>query len=210
MFVCVRSYHTACGDLISSTQSVKFCGPCKASAVTVLFLCRSAREVDALPVPGLSPSCWLKLGARLGLVELRTYRVSCTTLVATYRPLCGSGGMRTGNSEEPRVDAGTAIPTDQQQASSYGPARSVRKNSVGRWIHSATGRWLTREEIRAATDIAGTNTGTPLIIPRVVDANSGTVIRNPIPQISLLDPSAMQQRPALSVNSSNAIQQRKH
>ena len=183
----------------------KFCGPCKASAVTVLLLCRSAREVDALPVPGLSPSCWLKLGARLGLVELRTYRVSCTTLVATYRPLCGSGGMRTGNSEEPRVDAGTAIPTDQQQASSYGPARSVRKNSVGRWIHSATGRWLTREEIRAATDIAGTNTGTPLIIPRVVDANSGTVIRNPIPQISLLDPSAMQQRPALSVNSSNAI-----
>ena len=114
--------------------------------------------------------------------------------------------MRTGNSEEPRVDAGTAIPTDQQQASSYGPARSVRKNSVGRWIHSATGRWLTREEIRAATDIAGTNTGTPLIIPRVVDANSGTVIRNPIPQISLLDPSAMQPRTALSVNLSNAIQ----
>ena len=115
--------------------------------------------------------------------------------------------MRTGNSEEPRVDAGTAIPTDQQQASSYGPARSVRKNSVGKWIDSATGRWLTREEIRAATDIAGTSTGTPLIIPRVVDANSGTVVRNPIPRISLLDPIAMQQSPALSVNSSNAIQQ---
>ena len=114
--------------------------------------------------------------------------------------------MRTGNSEEPRVDAGTATPTDQQQASSYGPARSVRKNSVGRWIHSATGRWLTREEIRAVTDIAETNIGTPLIIPRVVDA-SGTVIRNPIPQISLVDPSALQQRPALGVNSSNANQQ---